>query len=166
MGKQWNRVLWGLEKGSPCSLAWHWASEWSQAPSTTHLTFKYVALRKFWDFFDECVSPKPWHSMKSVYNNQWDTFCKEPVADRASLQIVWNFFSFLSHGYLIISQGKRWVWSANKRYLNKLAPGHIIQTLGIVLCWQASTGREPPEKLLLGWVGLLCSTRISVDFFF
>lgn len=64
------------------------------------------------------------------------------------------FFSSLCHGYLIISQGKRWVRSANKRCLNKLAPGHIIQTQGIVLSWQASTGHEQPEKLLLGWVGL------------
>lgn len=64
-----------------------------------------------------------------------------------------NFF-FLSSGYLIICGGKRWVWRTNKRCLNKLAPGHIIQTLGIVLCWQASTRHEPVDKLLWGWVEL------------
>lgn len=75
-------------------------------------------------------------------------------ADRASLQIVWNFFFFClsqCHGYLIISQGKRWVWSANKGCLNKLAPSHIIQAVGIVLGRQASTGREPTASLGMAW---------------
>lgn len=81
------------------------------------------------------------------------------MAPRTPLEMFWIFLCLLLSGYLIISGGKRWVWSTNKRCLNKLAPGHIIQTLGIVLCWQAPTGREPPEQLLR--VGLLRSTRIS-----
>lgn len=30
--------------------------------------------------------------MKSHYNIHYDTFCKEPVAAKASLEMVWIFF--------------------------------------------------------------------------
>lgn len=104
--------------------------------STWHLGLECVLL----DFLHGSFNLKPWCRMRSDYNIHRDTFCKEPVAGTASLEMVWIFFStLLFTSYLIISGGKRWVWSANKRCLNKLAPGHIIQTLGIVLCWQAST---------------------------
>lgn len=61
--------------------------------------------------------------------------------------------TFLSHGYLIVSQGEKGERSANKRCLNKLAGGHVLQTAGIVPGRQAPTGREPPVELVWVWAG-------------
>lgn len=98
-----------------------------------------------------------------TFNIRRDAFCKEPVAARASLEIPPpaspppHPASWLSDHQ---PREKVSMESANKRRLNKLAPGHIIQTQGIVLGWQASTGRCTSREAAPGiGMGLLCLTQ-------
>lgn len=120
----------------------------SEAPSPARLRPKYGAQGAFLEVFDgRVLPPKPRHSLKIRLQEAAEVGggggAAAPLESPSPL-----LNTFLSHGYLIVSQGEKGERSANKRCLNKLAGGHVFQTAGIVPGRQAPTGREPPEELV------------------